>query len=468
MTRNRPQVAEPGLVRVWGWGKASAPRGAQSRAHSPDKPWVCQVRGKRDRGGSWEPAPAGIFSLSLLSPACYPIRSSPTPWCGRRGRPPWQCPRGRRLCLRLCRAVSWKPARSAPALRAARAAAGRAPPLRELRRLTLALPCPAAVWPGSPAVRARGAAWLPCRPGKAGGGRPGSASPPAPAAEPGRAGQPWAAAAARAVSPGSRAGSGGGGGEGVGEGGSRSWTLRSSLPLGTPASDLRRCRDRVLHRPVLWEAARGPGYGDPGAPRGQQTPHRVSSRRDPGRTGRLSSPRAGAARDGDSGRAGRRAAVPSLRPACLASLRAPSSERRAGVGGRAARSTALGQRGHGGEQGAAGRWARAWKRSAAGESACFAFAPREGLPEPAAGAAPPAARPESRFGSGLAPFRGWFGAALRDEGQPLLVAPDPGPPGLQGTLAGPRRGSGRTRPAEGPESPRGRRGSHPYARLPQR
>lgn len=30
-----------------------------------------------------------------------------------------------------------------------------------------------------------------------------------------------------------------------------------------------------------------------------------------------------------------------------------------------------------------------------------------------------------RFGSGLVPFRGWFGAALRDEGQPLLTAPDP-------------------------------------------
>ncbi|CAN8184251.1 unnamed protein product, partial [Coccothraustes coccothraustes] len=51
-----------------------------------------------------------------------------------------------------------------PHSRAARAAAGRAPPLRELRRLTLAPPCPAAVWPGSPGVRARGAAWLPCRP----------------------------------------------------------------------------------------------------------------------------------------------------------------------------------------------------------------------------------------------------------------------------------------------------------------
>lgn len=47
----------------------------------------------------------------------------------------------------------------------------------------------------------------------------------------------------------------------------------------------------------------------------------------------------------------------------------------------------------------------------------------------------------------------------------------PGPPGLEGTLAGreprPRRGSEWTRPAEGPGSPRGRRGSCPYAQVPE-
>lgn len=50
-----------------------------------------------------------------------------------------------------------------------------------------------------------------------------------------------------------------------------------------------------------------------------------------------------------------------------------------------------------------------------------------------------------RFGSGLVPFRGWFGAALRDEGQPLLTAPDPDHCGWKGRWRGGSRGRGGAR-----------------------
>ncbi|XP_058686766.1 protein cordon-bleu isoform X5 [Poecile atricapillus] len=68
---------------------------------------------KRQRKILGTSAGGGFVALPLLSAACYPIPSTPTPW---RGRPPRQCPRERPPCLRLCRAVTWKQARSAPAL----------------------------------------------------------------------------------------------------------------------------------------------------------------------------------------------------------------------------------------------------------------------------------------------------------------------------------------------------------------
>lgn len=371
--------------------------------------------------------PAGAAAVFAFVPGSHMETGPQRP---RRPAVPGQRPAEPR---RAGSSAAWLPARrarlcSARAARVSRPAARRA--------------CPALPYPA-----------LPCPAGRVRRAGAGSAAHPRP--RPG-----WAAVGGGG--PGSaarrRAGSGGGGGEGVGEGGSHSSTLLSSLPLGTPASDLRRCRDRVLHRPVLWEVARGPGHGDPRAPRGQQAPHRVS-------TGRRSPPRAGEAPDGDSGRAGRRAAVPSLRPACLASLRgaelAAASRCRRPARSEHGPGTVRARRGAGGGRaGSSGA-----ERSGAGESACFAFALREGHPGPATGAAPPAERAESRFGPGLVPFGSWFGAALRHEGQPLLAAPDPGQRGWKGRWRGGSRGRGGSG-----EPPRPQRfsPSRPSARAPGR
>uniref|UniRef100_A0A8C3D386 Uncharacterized protein n=1 Tax=Corvus moneduloides TaxID=1196302 RepID=A0A8C3D386_CORMO len=118
-----------------------------------------------------------IAPLSRLLP--HPLLSLPRRGVGGVGSPPGSARGGSRR-VRVCAGQSHGNRSAAPPhSRAARAAASRAPPRRELRRLTPAPPCPAAVCPGGAGVGARGAAWLPCRPGKAGGGHLGNTSPPA-------------------------------------------------------------------------------------------------------------------------------------------------------------------------------------------------------------------------------------------------------------------------------------------------
>lgn len=123
-------------------------------------------------------------------PPVTPSRPLPRHGVGGVGGHPGSARGGsRRVCV--CAGQSHGNRLAAPPQpRSARAAASRAPPRRQLRRLTPGPPCPAVLCPSSAGVTARGAASLPCaalpcpalpcRPGKAGGGRLGSASPPAP------------------------------------------------------------------------------------------------------------------------------------------------------------------------------------------------------------------------------------------------------------------------------------------------
>lgn len=82
------------------------------------------------------------------------------------------------------------------------------------------------------------------------------------------------------------------------------------------------------------------------------------------------------------------------------------------------------------------------KRSGAGERACFAFALREGRPGPAAGAAPPAARPRAGSVRDLFPSGGGSGRRCGTKGSRCFIAPDPGHRGWKGHWQGESRGCG--------------------------
>lgn len=229
-----------------------------------------------------------------------------------------------------------------PRSRAARAAAARAPPRRELRRLTLARrarPSGPAAWRGSPAGRVR-------RAGAAQAAHP----RPKPAAGLGTRGR---------RRPGQcRPAAGWGAGEvGAREGARAALTpVLSSLPsLSVPppptfaAAAIASCTGPSSEK---WRG--GPGHGDPRAPRGQQTPHRVSSAGTrAGPAANLSTGGSGSARRQRPCRPAGRSAFPPSR-----SSRFPP-ERRARSGAQVsepARSEhGRERRGHGGEQGAAGR-----------------------------------------------------------------------------------------------------------------
>lgn len=300
-----------------------------------------------------------------------------------------------------------------PRSRAARAAAARAPPRRELRRLTLArrarlrsgraarVSGPAG-WRGFPAGRVRRAGAAPAahpRPQSAAGlGTRGRRGP----------GQCCPAA-----------------GRGAGEVGARA---ALTPVLFSPPSRYPRLRPSPLPRSRLTPArplrsGEGARPWRPSCVPGPANPPPGKLRRDPGRTGRQRCRRAGVAQHSDSGRAGRRAAVPSLRPACLAFLRG------AELGAaRRCRGPALSEHGPGTEgarRGAGGGRAvsSGAEMSGAGASACFAFALREGHLGPAASAASPAARPESRFGSGLVPFGEGSGRPCGTKGIRCLLLP---------------------------------------------